>query len=141
MGLVPCRGFEVHDRASMVRSAMGPWKPKSTLTREDLIADLKSFLDKHMEGPVIKKHEKVGRIKPDLLISEEVIIYVFSNPDKNIKEILKRIEDIQAWKAVLMLVLVGKTSDKTLEQIDDLVNRINNDFEFTSHQAIVIVRK
>jgi hypothetical protein len=40
-----------------------------------------------------------------------------------------------------MLVLVGATSDETLEQIDDLVNRINNDFEFTSHQAIVIVRK
>lgn len=141
MGLVPCRGFEVHDRASVVRSAMGSWKPSAKTSREDLIADLKVFLDKHMEGPTVKIKEKVGRIQPDLVISEEVIIYVFPNADKKIKEILKRIEDIRSWKAVLMLVLVGATSEKTLEQIDDLVNRINNDFEFTSHQAIVIVRK
>jgi hypothetical protein len=141
MGLVPCRGFEVHDRASVVRSAMGAWKPSIKASRKDLIEDLKVFLDKHMEGPTVKVNEKVGRIQPDLLIAEEVIMYVFPKPDQKIKEILKRIEDIQSWKAVLMLVLVGATSDETLEQIDDLVNRINNDFEFTSHQAIVIVRK
>lgn len=143
MGLVPFRGFEIHDTTSRVRDVLVHWKPGALASHKDYVKDLAKFLKKEMDGPPIYLNKKLEHFSADMVIAEEVVVRIHKdlNTEKSFKEARAYMDNFKYWKGVMLLILVGNVKDKYAGKLDDAINQINNDFEFMSNQAIVIMRR
>lgn len=143
MGLVPFRGFEIHDTTSRVRDVLVHWKPGKLKTHQAYLDSLHAFLIKELDGPPIYTEKKLEHFSADIVVAEEVVIRIQKdlNSEKCLKDALAYLNNFKYWKGVMLMVLVGSVKDEYTEKIDDTINQINNDFEFMSNQAIVVMRR
>jgi len=143
MGLVPFRGFEIHDSASRVRDVMPAWKPGKLEKQCDYVKSLENFLKKELDGPAVYSEKNLGDFVADLVIAEEVVIKIQQGLTTavQLKTIQDYIKNFKYWKGVMLIILVDSVDDAYLEKLDDEINQINNDLEFTSNQAIVVMRR
>lgn len=143
MGLVPFRGFEIHDTASRVRDVLPQWRPRNLSTHEAYLKSLFAFLEKSLAGPPLYLKKDLGNFKADLVVAEEVVVRIQNglSTEKMFKDAVAYLNNFKYWKGVMMMILVGEVKEKYASQLDDFINQINNDFEFMSNQALVIIRR
>lgn len=143
MGLVPFRGFEIHDTASRVRDVLPQWRPRNLSTREGYLKSLHAFLEKSLAGPPLYVNKDLENFKADLVVAEEVVVRIQTGltTEKMYKDAVEYLKNFKYWKGVMLMILVGEVKEKFAGRLDDFINQINNDLEFMSNQAIVIIRR
>jgi hypothetical protein len=143
MGLVPIRHFEIQDASSRVRSVLPGWKPAKLKTRAAYRKALKAFLQKSLEGFPFSSEREIAGVVSDITLSEEVLIEIQKDlkTKKDYDTLVKRLDTFKDWGAVILVILVGSVSPVFAAKLDDHVNFLNNDLEWTDHKDIVILRK
>jgi len=143
MGLVPIRGFEIQDASARVRSVLPAWKPGKAATRAAAAKKLRAYLAESLEGYPVSCGREITGVKSDLTVAEEVLVefQIGFRTSRDYEKLVKRLDTFKHWGAVILVILLGPASAPWLKKLDDHVNFLNNDLEWTNHKDIVILRK
>lgn len=143
MGLVPIRKFEIQDASSRVRSVLPGWKPSKGKSRRACARELREFLTTALEGFPVSEGREIGGMVSDLTLADEVLIEIHKDlaTPRSYAQLIKRLDAFKDWGAVILVVLLGTVAPGLRRKLDDHINFLNNDLEWTDHKDIVILRK
>ena len=107
--------FQFCDGAGTVESLIKRWQPQNCKTEKDYENSLYDFLHRELPDIQITKQFAKGRVRADILISDNVVLELKNDLDSTAKyqRLLGQLAELKEWKGKIIVLLCGNT-DKNL---------------------------
>ena len=134
--------FHLWDRSGAVESLIERWQPENCRTEKDYENSLYEFLHQELPNIQITKQFAKGRVRADILVSDNVVLELKNNLDSTAKyqRLLGQLAELKEWKGTIIVLLCGNTDPNLTKALRQHVKDWTGDY-FIVESKVTVVEK